>query len=53
MKNTTILGLAMGALMGAVVVNSFQPANDMIDKAKGKVKDMMSKNEVPLIGDMD
>ena len=53
MKNSTIVGLAMGALVGAVVVNSFQPANDMIDRAKGKVRDMINKNELPLVGELD
>jgi len=49
MYRTALIGMAVGTVVGALVVNSFGPANDMVSKAKTKVKgridDMMAQNE--------
>ncbi|MCL2370348.1 MAG: hypothetical protein FWC80_03885 [Firmicutes bacterium] len=53
MYRTALIGMAVGTVVGAVVVNSFRPANDMVNKAKSKVKgkldDLMSQNEVTML----
>ena len=45
---SAIIGMAVGTLMGALVVNSFSPANDMVgkvkEKVKGKIEDLSSQS---------
>lgn len=38
MRNSTLLGLAVGMAMGAYLVDTFQPAQDLVDHAKKEIK---------------
>jgi hypothetical protein len=38
MKNSTLLGLGIGMVVGAFLVDTFQPAQDLVDSCKSKLK---------------
>lgn len=38
MKNSTLLGLGIGMVVGAYLVDTFQPAQDLVDNCKAKIK---------------
>jgi hypothetical protein len=38
MKNSTLLGLALGMAAGAFLVDTFQPAQDLVDNCKREVR---------------
>ena len=52
-KTAALLGMAVGTVVGAVVVNSCRPADRMVTKAKDKVKNkidelMLRDDSVPI-----
>jgi len=47
MYRTALIGMAVGTVVGALVVNSFRPANDMVNKAKSKVKGKLDDMMMP------
>ena len=51
-KTAAFIGMALGTVVGAVVVNSYKPANQMVSKAKDKVKskidELMQGQEMPV-----
>jgi len=52
MDKSALIGMALGTVVGAVVVNSCRPANQMVTKAKEKVKSkidelMLSDDSMP------
>ncbi|MCL1944307.1 MAG: hypothetical protein FWF56_00650 [Firmicutes bacterium] len=43
MKNSTLLGLGIGMVVGAYLVDTFQPAQDLVDNCKRKIKSNASQ----------
>jgi len=41
MNGSTLLGIAIGMVAGAFLVDSFQPAQDLLDSCKHEVKSKM------------